>query len=155
MRLSSGGVAPDFKFPTDQQGLQALFNNPQTMQVFQKYQRVMSGWRYPQDPYVFWHSVDDRARELSYDGARAEVVKAWKQQEARKLALAEANRVEAEAGAEPSPQEAVKYLRDQKDGEVFELPGVARWSRPLWPTSASRTPFIRYTFPGKPGHLPS
>jgi len=100
-----------------------------------------------EDRYVFWRPVDERAHELSYDQARPEVVKAWKFQEARKLALIEANRIDAEAQAQASPLEAVKYLRDQKAGEVFELAGVSRLVSPPTANPGISHPYARYAFP--------
>jgi hypothetical protein len=80
---------------------------------------------------VFWRSEDERARELSYDEARPRVLAAWRLLEARKLVLREAYRIndelsQAETSGKMSPAEAIKYFRDQKLGEVFELADVAR-----------------------------
>jgi hypothetical protein len=80
---------------------------------------------------VFWRSEDERARELGYDEARPRVLAAWRFLEARKLALREADRIDEDlkqkqANGQVSPQEAIKYFRDQKLGEVFELADVAR-----------------------------
>ncbi len=80
---------------------------------------------------VFWRSKDERARELSYDDARPRVLAAWRFLEARKLALREASRIDeelsqGEASGKMSPPEAIKFFRDKKLGEVFELADVAR-----------------------------
>jgi hypothetical protein len=84
------------------------------------------------DKYLaFWRSQDERARELGYDEARPRVLAAWRLLEARKLVNAEAYRIDnelsqAEASGKMTPPEAIKYFRDQKLGEVFELADVAR-----------------------------
>jgi len=80
---------------------------------------------------VFWRSEDERAKELGYDEARPRVLAAWRFLEARKRTVAEADRIneelsQAEASGKMSPPEAIKYFRDQKLGEVFELADVAR-----------------------------
>ena len=128
-RLSSGGVVQGNGAQTDQN---AYFS-----------------WMFgsPEDRYVFWRPVDERAHELGYDQARPEVVQAWKVQEARKLALAEADRIKAEAQSQASPLEAVKYLRDQKAGEVFELAGVSRLVSPPTANPGISHPYMRYAFP--------
>ncbi len=127
-RLSSGGVVQGNGAPTDQN---AYFS-----------------WMLSSDDrYVFWRPVDERAHELGYDQARPEVVKAWTFQQARKLALAECNRIEAEAKAQAPPPEAVKYLRDQKDGEVFELAGISRLISPPTANPGISHPYMRYAFP--------
>ena len=127
-RLSSGGVVQGNGSPNDQNA-------------------YFSWMLSSEDRYVFWLSADERAHEISYDQARPEVVNAWKFQEARKLALIEANRIKAEAKAQASPLEAVKYLRDQKGGEVFELAGVSRLVSPPTANPGISHPYVRYSFP--------
>jgi hypothetical protein len=84
------------------------------------------------DKYMaFWRSEDERARELGYDEARPRVLAAWRSLEARKLALRKADQINEELSQEMTsgkmtPAEAIKYFRDQKLGEVFELADVAR-----------------------------
>ena len=141
------GVVPDFKVPAN---IEALQSDPRAMQElqqqFQTYQQALSAWMQSPNRFVFWRPVDERAHELGYDQARPEVVRAWKFQEARKLALAEANRINAEAQSQASPLEAVKYLRDQKAGEVFELAGVSRLVSPPTANPGVSHPYVRYAF---------
>jgi hypothetical protein len=100
---------------------------------------------------VFWRSEDERARELDYDEARPRVLAAWRFQEARKLALREANRIgsdlsQKEADGQLSPQEAIKVFRDQKLGEVFELVDVARL-KPAPSANPGSSIYFRYVMP--------
>ena len=111
-------------------------------------QNALFSWMFmSKDRYVFWRSEDDRAQELSYNQARPEVVKAWKFQEARRLALIAANRIKAEAEAQASPLEAIKAMRDQKAGDVFEIADIAR----LMPVNSANPGvehnYVRYAFP--------
>jgi hypothetical protein len=100
---------------------------------------------------VFWRSEDERAHELDYDDARPRVLAAWRFQEARKLALREADRIggelsQKEADGQLSPREAIKYFRDQKRGEVFELVDVARL-KPAPTANPGSSIYYRYAIP--------
>ncbi|HBI45463.1 MAG TPA: hypothetical protein DDY78_21805 [Planctomycetales bacterium] len=100
---------------------------------------------------VFWRSEDERAHELDYDDARPRVLAAWRFQEARKLVLREADRIsgdlsQKEADGQLSPQEAIKYFRDQKLGQVFELVDIARL-KPAPSANPGSATYYRYVIP--------
>jgi hypothetical protein len=80
------------------------------------------------DPYVFWRAADDRAFERTFETARADVEAAWKLQEARPLAIREAERVKQELLAKKLTlkDDIEKYLNDQKQGRPINLNNVAR-----------------------------
>jgi hypothetical protein len=76
--------------------------------------------------WVFWRSEDKPAHVRPYETVRTEVEKAWYFEQARKLARDEARRIDAELKKQRlNPSDAVKFLREQKQGEVFELTNVA------------------------------
>jgi hypothetical protein len=84
------------------------------------------------EPVVFWRTEDKSPRERTFADARADVVKAWKTEQARRLARKEAERIQKELQGRGSPVDAVNFLREQKlgGGELIELTGVSKLVRP-------------------------
>src|SRR5262249_32141379 len=70
--------------------------------------------------------------ERTFADARADVVKAWKTEQARRLARKEAERIQKELQGRGSPVDAVNFLREQKlgGGELIELTGVSKLVKP-------------------------
>jgi hypothetical protein len=76
--------------------------------------------------WVFWRSEDEKAHVRPFDKVRAEVNDAWYLEQARKLASKEARRINDKLKEQQlNAADAVKFLREQKQGEVFELTNVA------------------------------
>jgi hypothetical protein len=76
--------------------------------------------------WVFWRSEDTPAHVRSFDAVRDQVKAAWFLEQARRLARKEAERIAAELKEKHyGPSDAVKFLREQKQGVVFELNNVA------------------------------
>jgi hypothetical protein len=76
--------------------------------------------------WVFWRSEDKPAHVRPFNEVRAQVKDAWYLEQARKLAREEARRIDDELKKQRlAPADAVKFLREQKQGEVFELTNVA------------------------------
>jgi hypothetical protein len=85
----------------------------------------------PKEPILFWRTEDKAPRERTFADARADVVKAWRTEQARRLARKEAERIQKELKTRGSPVDAVNFLREQNLGsEVFELTGVAHLVKP-------------------------
>ena len=101
---------------------------------------------------VFWRSEDEHSRELNYEQARPRVLAAWRLHQARKLALRKADQINSDlsqkqASGQLSPPEAIKYFRDQKLGDVFELANVARLIPGPTFNPAISTAFFPYVIP--------
>jgi hypothetical protein len=76
--------------------------------------------------WVFWRAEDTPAHVRSFADIREQVKEAWYQEQARRLARNEAERIAAELREKRfNPSDAVKFLREQKQGEVYELNNVA------------------------------
>jgi hypothetical protein len=79
-----------------------------------------------EEGWVFWRSEDRKAKVREFNDIKAEVRDAWYFEQARKLARDEARRIHEELKKQSlSPSDAVKFLREQKHGQVFELSNVA------------------------------
>ncbi len=89
--------------------------------------------------WVFWHSEDAPAHARSFEAVRDQVQEAWYREQARRLAKKEAERIAAELKEKHSnPGDALKFLREQKPGVVYELNNVAH----LIPKSTEFRPVI-------------
>ncbi len=65
-------------------------------------------------------SEDKPAHLRKFEEVRKDVEKAWYFEQARKLARKEARRISEELKKQhANPDDAVKYLREQKQGDVF------------------------------------
>jgi hypothetical protein len=101
------------------------------------------------EPFVWWRVEDLPARERPFEVVRGQVEAAWRLEQARILARAEAERIEAavrkNVEANKSAAEAVKVLRSY--GHEFELTDIAR----LLPENTSRPeigqPYVPYVVP--------
>lgn len=93
----------------------------------------MFEWFRSPTPFVFWRTEDKPARVRTFEEARAEVTAAWKWQEAQRLARKEAERISDEAKKQASPATIVPFLREQKQGPVYELSGVCMLVRSIEP----------------------
>jgi hypothetical protein len=90
------------------------------------------------DTWVYWRTQDERARVRPYEEVHNEVVMAWRFDKARLLARAEAERIRDAINEKyHSPADAIKYLREQKYGDEFELSNIAR----MVPRSTEFVPF--------------
>ncbi|HEY7157254.1 MAG TPA: hypothetical protein VH575_25095 [Gemmataceae bacterium] len=79
-----------------------------------------------EENWVYWRSEDHKARRREFVDIRDQVKDAWYLEQARKLARDEARRIDDELKQQRlAPADAVKFLREQKQGEVFELTNVA------------------------------
>jgi hypothetical protein len=104
--------------------------------------RVMPGtpmrsWQFTSrsgdEVWVFWRSDDKPAHVRPLATVRADVEKAWYLEQARKLARDEARRIDDELKKQhANPSDAVKFLLEQKQGEVFELANVAHLVSPIF-----------------------
>jgi hypothetical protein len=106
-------------------------------------------WLAGPEPFLYWRSEDHRSRPPTFEEARPKVEAAWRRIRARDRARTRANEIQqviAEKYKE-SPAEAVKYLRDQKVGRVFELSGVSRLVEPFGAVDSRNTTYVGYTFP--------
>jgi hypothetical protein len=84
-----------------------------------------------QRDFLFWRTEDKPARTREFDTVRGEVEAAWRFEEARKLARREAERLEAEINNNKwSAEDAARFLREQKLGDIFELDNVAQLVKP-------------------------
>ncbi len=99
--------------------------------------------------FVYWRTEDKPARVREFKDIRGEVTAAWRLEAARKLARREAERLEAEIDSKKwSPEDAERFLREHKLGEIFELNNVAQLvppSREVMPRM--RTDFMPYQIP--------
>jgi hypothetical protein len=76
--------------------------------------------------WVFWRAEDAPAHVQSFETVRKDVENAWYLEQARKLARDEARRIDSALKEQHlNPSDAVKFLREQKQGDVFELTNVA------------------------------
>jgi len=80
-----------------------------------------------EENWVYWRSEDHKARRREFVDIRDQVKDAWYLEQARKLARDEARRINETLKEKyhGNPEDAVKFLRDQNQGEVFDLTGVA------------------------------
>jgi hypothetical protein len=107
-------------------------------------------WSVVKEPFLWWRVEDLPARERPYDVVRGQVEAAWRFEQARVLARAEAIRVEeavkTNVAANHSAAEAVKVLRSY--GHEFELNDVAR----LLPVNTARAELGQPYQPYAPPH---
>ena len=76
--------------------------------------------------WLFWRAEDVSAHVRSFEAVRDQVKEAWYVEQARRLARKEADRIAAELKEKHvNASDAVKFLREQKQGDVFELNNVA------------------------------
>jgi hypothetical protein len=103
------------------------------------------------DTWLVWRTADKPAHERSFDDVRGEVEASWRFDRARLLARAEAERIrKAIEEKRLSPEDAVRFLRDQKEGTEFELTNVARLvprPRDFLPGREDRAEFRTYEGP--------
>jgi hypothetical protein len=87
----------------------------------------LPGMQQGKPEFLYWRYEDHPARTRPYSVVRDEVEKAWRFEQARKLARQEAERLEAKINSDKmSPADAERFLREQKLGELFELDNVAQ-----------------------------
>jgi hypothetical protein len=100
------------------------------------------------DPYLFWLSENEKAEEQPFNKVRSEVEAAWKLQEARPLAVAEAERIKKELLDKKLTikDDIEKFLTDQKQGKPVYLNNVARLV-PIRSALPGRTEYERYRPP--------
>jgi hypothetical protein len=100
------------------------------------------------DAYLFWLSDNVKAHERPFNEVRSEVEAAWRLQEARPLALAEAERIKKELLAKnlTVKDDIEKFLNDQKQGKPININNVARLV-PIKSPLPGRTEYERYRPP--------
>jgi hypothetical protein len=77
--------------------------------------------------WLVWRTEDKPIRARPFDEVRDEVEASWRFDRARLLAREEAERIKKALDEQHrSPEDALKFLRDQKQGTEFELANVAR-----------------------------
>jgi hypothetical protein len=106
-------------------------------------------WRSAPEPYVYWRSKDEKERVPDFYEARNRVEKAWTFMAARDLARKKAEELNEiiKAKYHDSADEAIKFLRDQKPGRVFDLSGVARLVEPFSAVESLNMEYQPYTVP--------
>ena len=78
--------------------------------------------------YLYWRTVDQAPKVLSFNETEQKVKEAWYREKARPLAQAEAERIAREAGA--AKGDAVRNLTDAAKGQpLITIDGIARMSR--------------------------
>ncbi len=93
------------------------------------------------ETWVFWRSEDKPAHPQKFEVVRDQVEKAWYFEQARRLARKEADRIASELKEQhANASDAIKYLREQKQGEVFELTNVAHLRPPAFFIGRKATP---------------
>ncbi len=81
--------------------------------------------------WVLWKAKDLQAHVRPFDVVRKEVEEAWYMEQARKVARAKAQQVNEELKKQNlSPEDAVRFLREQKLGSVFLLNKVSHLTTP-------------------------
>jgi hypothetical protein len=81
--------------------------------------------------WVFWKSEDLPAKVRDFDDIREEVKEAWYMEQARRLARDKARQINEKLKEENrTPEDAVRFLIDQSQGEVFQLPKVSQLTAP-------------------------
>jgi hypothetical protein len=80
--------------------------------------------------YMGWRAVDQPARTPPFEEVRGQVEAAWKFEKAREEARRSADQIRETIRSQPNPEDAVRVLREQKQGEVFELDRVSKLVSP-------------------------
>jgi hypothetical protein len=93
-----------------------------------------TGWKTATEPYLFWTTEDKPAKVQSYEDAYKQVVSAWRQQRARNLARAEAERILKAVRELKANGDGLKFLNDEAAkhkewGLVEDLNNIARLVR--------------------------
>lgn len=97
---------------------------------------------------LYWRSEDLPARLRDYADIRDEVAKAWRLAAARRLARHEAERLETEINNKKlNAADAVRLLREQKQGPLFELDNVAQLLPPKEVLPGRQTEYQAYQLP--------
>jgi hypothetical protein len=115
---------------------------------FPRPQFSMSEWERAEEPFLYWKTEDKKAYKPSYEEARPKVVQAWRNQEARKLARKEAERVRDKVRERKSKGDGILLMREEcaklpACGEIFPLGGIARLV-PVFTGAASAWQFEPY-----------
>jgi hypothetical protein len=101
------------------------------------------------EPFLWWRVEDLPARQRPFEAVRGQVEAAWRFEQARALAKAEAERIEAavkkNVGDNKSATEATKVLRSF--GQEFELNDVARLLPVQTPQAELGQPYRPYSVP--------
>jgi hypothetical protein len=82
-------------------------------------------WASEEEPIVYWKTEDVKAYVPTFEAARANVEKAWRFREARKLAREAAEKVEKLAKATKGDVQKLRDLAAKEKAEFIELRGVA------------------------------
>ncbi len=107
---------------------------------------VMDGTR--EEQFLFWRTRDIESRPREFSKVRAEVEQAWKLQQARKLAIQTAEKLEEQINkSNKSKEDAVAFLQQQKFGPLFELDDIARLNPPREVHALPQTEYRPYQVP--------
>jgi len=100
------------------------------------------------ETFVWWRVEDLPARERPYAVVADLVEQAWRWEKARQLARQEAERLEERINKENwNAALAEKFLREQKQGPVFELENVSQLHPPREVLAGRATEYRRYELP--------
>jgi hypothetical protein len=130
-------------------GMLASGNNLYDPKEFQDFSRLPI----PSTPstWWFWRVEDKPPQTRSFEAVRAEIEQAWRSMQAREIAREKAEEIkQAITSKKMTPEDALRYFRDQKEGHEFELSGIARLlprTGPFLPGSAGRADFRPYEVP--------
>jgi hypothetical protein len=113
-------------------------------------------WSSSSEPFLFWRIEDIPPKTpASLDKARDRVTAAWKLIQAREQALQKVRGLNEEVAARRARGDAVgdnvKFLRDQKLGEVFELSGENAVTRMV----EAKQPIVAMVMPWEPYKVPA
>lgn len=97
---------------------------------------------------LYWRSEDLPARMREYGDIRDQVVQAWRLAAARRLARHEAEKLEGEINNKKlNPTDAVRLLREQKQGPLFDLDNIAQLLPPKEALPVRQTEYQAYQVP--------
>jgi hypothetical protein len=104
--------------------------------------------------FLWWRSEDLPARTRSFSAVRSEVEEAWRLEKARQLARKEAERLEDEINKKKfNATDAERFLKEQKQGALFELDNIAQLIPPRETLAARATEYQRYQVPEEKNEL--
>jgi hypothetical protein len=122
-----------------------------TLYEAEQFSDVRSSDRGMASTWSFWRIEDKAPRRRTFDEVRAEVEHAWRLSRARRLAQKKADELKQTINEKKmSFEDALRYLRDQKLGNEFELDRIARLlarEGAFLPGSSERADFRPYQVP--------
>jgi hypothetical protein len=88
-------------------------------------------WEVADEPFLYWKTADVKAYTPSEEEAQPKVIEAWRFQQAQKLALQEAQRIQEQVAKAKDQRNGLKLLREESArnpawGEMFPMMDIAR-----------------------------